>query len=128
LQTGAKIEARRSPRFLMDVDVNIYSQKNGLAPGRTLDISESGISAVVPIELFIGETVKVEIKFPLEPATVTAVVRSRNVYRYGFQFTQPETGKELSRKELNHEKSSGKTRLPMICVRGGRFRRPFFLA
>jgi hypothetical protein len=101
LQTGgARIEARRFPRVLMDVDVNIYSQKNGLAPGRTVDISEGGISAVVPVELFIGETVKMEIRFPLESATVTAVVRSRNVFRYGFEFKPPESGKELTGREL----------------------------
>jgi len=100
LHTGAKIEARRFPRVLMDVDVNIYSQRNGLAPGRTVDISEGGISAVVPIDLFIGETVKMEIRFPLESVTVTAVVRSRNVFRYGFECDQPKTGKELTGKEL----------------------------
>lgn len=79
----------------MEVDVNVYSQKNGLAPGRTADISECGISAVVPVELSIGEIVKMDIRFPLEPATVTAVVRSRNVFRYGFEFDQPGTGQEL---------------------------------
>ena len=100
MQTGDKIGARRFPRVLMDVDVNIYSQRNGLAPGRTVDISEGGISAVVPIDLFIGETVKMEIRFPLESVTITAVVRSRNVFRYGFEFDQPKTGKELTGKEL----------------------------
>ena len=60
MHTGAKIEARRFPRVLMDVDVNIYSQRNGLAPGRTVDISEGGISAVVPIDLFIGEPMMIE--------------------------------------------------------------------
>lgn len=101
MQTGgAESEARRFPRFALDVDVNIYSQKDGLAPGRTVDISESGISTVVPIELLIGETVKMEIRFPLESATVTALVRSRNVLRYGFEFKQPETGKELTGKGL----------------------------
>jgi hypothetical protein len=41
-----------------------------------------------------------EIRFPLESVTVTAVVRSRNVFRYGFEFDQPKTGKELTGKEL----------------------------
>ena len=100
MDSGAKIEARRFPRVLMDVDVNIYSRRNGLAPGRTVDICEGGISAVVPIDLFIGETVKMEIRFPPESVTVTAVVRSRNVFRYGFEFDQSKTGKELTGKEL----------------------------
>jgi hypothetical protein len=104
LQTGAKpgtkSDARRFPRLHMEVDVNIYSQKNGVAPGRSADISESGISVVLPLELNIGETVKLEIKFPVEPATVTAVVRSRNAFRYGFEFSQPQGGKEPTGKEL----------------------------
>jgi hypothetical protein len=95
LQPGTKTEARRFTRFLMDVEVNVYTQKNGLAPGRTLDISESGISAVVPLELTLGEPVKLDIRFPLEPVMVTAVVRSRNASRYGFEFDQHGTGKEL---------------------------------
>jgi len=40
------------------------------------------------------------IRFPLESVTVTTVVRSRNVFRYGFEFDQPKTGKELTGKEL----------------------------
>jgi len=108
---------------MMDVDVNIYSHKNGLAPGRTVDISEGGISAVVPIDLFIGETVKMEISFPLESVTVTAVVRSRNVFRYGFEFDQPKTGKRTHRKGT-HQKSSGEalTR-PNLCGAGALARR-----
>jgi PilZ domain len=102
LQTGAgtKTADRRFPRFLMEVDVNVYSKKNGLAPGRTVDISESGISAVVPVELSIGETVEMDIRFPLEATTVTVVVRNRNVFRYGFEFDQSKMGKELTGKEL----------------------------
>lgn len=79
----------------MEVEVNVYTQKNGLAPGRTADISEAGISAVVPLELFLGEAVKLDIRFPLEPVMVSAVVRSRNAFRYGFEFDQPGAGKEL---------------------------------
>jgi PilZ domain len=108
LQTGAKsgtktetkIDARRFPRLQMEVDVNIFSQKNGVAPGRSVDISESGMSAVLPVELIIGETVKLEIRFPVEPATVIAVVRSRNAFRYGFEFKQPQGGKEPTGKDL----------------------------
>lgn len=95
MQPAPKTDARRYQRFLMEVEVNVYTQKNGLAPGRTLDISESGISAVVPLELSIGEAVKLDIRFPLEPVMVSAVVRSRNAFRYGFEFDQPGTGKEL---------------------------------
>jgi hypothetical protein len=98
LHDGTKAEARRSPRIRLEVDVNIYSQKGGLVPGRTLDVSESGISAVVPVELPIGEAVRLEISFPLEPVTVRAVVRNRNIFRYGFEFEHTDTGRELLKK------------------------------
>ena len=58
-------------------------------PGRTLDISESGMSAILPVELRMGETVELRIKLPITVATVRAVVRNRNVFRHGFEFLKP---------------------------------------
>ena len=100
MQTGTKAETRRSPRIRLEIDVNIYSQKAGLVPGRTVDISESGIAAVLPVELPIGEVVRLEIRARLDPVTVGAVVRNRNVFRYGFEFDQSKVGKERTGKEL----------------------------
>lgn len=98
MQVGTRKEGRRSPRIRMEVDVVVVSQKSGLVPGHTLDISESGISAVLPIDLPIGEVVRLEIRLPLEPVTVRAIVRNRNIFRYGFEFEQPDTGRELLKK------------------------------
>jgi len=98
LQTGTKAENRCAPRIRLEIDVNIYSQKAGSVSGRTLDVSETGISAVLPAELPIGEAVRLEIRSRVEPVTVGAVVRNRNVFRYGFQFDQPGAGRELIRK------------------------------
>ena len=98
MRTGTKAENRRSPRIRLEIDVNIYSQKVGLVPGRTLDVSESGISAVLPAELSIGEAVKMEIRSRSEPVTVGVAVRNRNVFRYGFEFDQPGAGRELIKK------------------------------
>jgi hypothetical protein len=98
LQPGTKVEARRAPRVRLEVNLNIYSRKAGLIPGRSLDISESGISAILLVELPIREVVKLEIRSRLEPVMVGAVVRNRNAFRYGFQFEQPGTGRELIKK------------------------------
>jgi hypothetical protein len=98
LQPGMKLDARRAPRIRLEVDVSIYSQEAGEVAGRTLDISESGISATLPVELLIGEVVKLEIRSRLKPVMVGAVVRNRNVFRYGFEFEQPGTGRELIKK------------------------------
>jgi hypothetical protein len=46
-------DKRRHPRFELDVDVTVLTDQE-LLPGRTLEISESGISAILPVELREG--------------------------------------------------------------------------
>lgn len=95
MQTPTRTEARRYPRVPLEVGVDIYSQQGAIVPGRTIDISESGTSALVPIELPIGEVVRLEIKLPSGPVEVVAVVRNRNAFRHGFEFVQSDIGREL---------------------------------
>jgi hypothetical protein len=101
MQSGTQTEARRFPRVRLEVDVSLSFPQGGLVPGRTLDLSEAGMSAVLPVALLIGEIVRLEIKFPLEPVRVTAIVRNRNAFRYGFEFDQPGTGRELLKKVVS---------------------------
>jgi hypothetical protein len=82
-----KGETRRHERLELETEVTVYLQ-SGMIPGRTLDISESGMSAILPVELRMGETVELRIKLPITVATVSAVVRNRNVFRHGFEFLQ----------------------------------------
>ena len=103
MQLGTRTETRRSQRVRLEVDVTIYSREAGVVPGRTVDIGEFGISAVLPIELEIGETVKLEFQSALdrplvEPIVLEAIVRNRNVFRYGFEFAQAGGGRELLKK------------------------------
>lgn len=58
-------------------------------PGRTLDISKSGMAAILSVELQDGEEVELQIKFPGNPVTVRAIVRHHNVFRHGFEFVRP---------------------------------------
>jgi PilZ domain len=81
-------ENRRQRRLKWEAEVTIRS-KDGVLPGRTLDIGESGMSAILPAELQVGQTVELKIKLPMALATTRAVVRNRNVFRYGFEFLQP---------------------------------------
>jgi PilZ domain len=60
-----------------------------LLPGRTLDISEFGMAAILPVELQEGEEVELQIRLPGNTVTVRAIVRDRNVFRHGFEFVQP---------------------------------------
>ena len=60
-----------------------------MVPGRTQDISESGMAAIFPVELHEGAEVELQIKPPSGTQSVRAIVRHRNVYRHGFEFAQP---------------------------------------
>lgn len=87
-ETTTKTEKRRYPRTAFEVDIVVHSRTAGPVPGRTLEISESGISAILAVELSVGETVDLEISLPLDRTNVKAVVRNRNIFRHGFEFAQ----------------------------------------
>jgi len=86
------VDARRHPRFKIGVDVRIYSRTCGILKGRTVDLSQSGISAMLTLEVPLGEVVELDFVLPFGPVTIDAVVRQRNAFRYGFQFLEPDSG------------------------------------
>lgn len=73
---------------MLEAEMKIRSE-SGVIPARALDVSESGIAAILPVEMPIGGTVELEIKLPTSRVTACAIVRSRNVFRHGFEFVQP---------------------------------------
>lgn len=94
-QPGAKhspgsVELRRHPRFPLHADIRVYSRSAGLLTGYTVDISESGISAMLKLELPIGDLVELEFELPSGPVAIRAMVRHRTAFRYGLQFVEPE--------------------------------------
>jgi PilZ domain len=80
------VDKRRQPRFKMEVQFRINSRTCGLLEGHTVDISESGISAMLRIEVPLGEVVELEFTLPFGPIIIYAMVRQRSAFRYGFQF------------------------------------------
>jgi hypothetical protein len=88
LLRAREVDARRHPRYKLAVDITVYSRTCGVLRGRTVDISESGISAMLKIEALIGELVELEFTLPLGPVMTYAAVRQRNAFRYGFQFLE----------------------------------------
>jgi hypothetical protein len=88
IEPKEKTENRRHRRLEWETEVTIRSANESL-PGRTLDISESGMSALLATELEVGEIVDLNMKTPIALATGRAVVRNRNVFRHGFKFLQP---------------------------------------
>ena len=88
-------DARRQPRFKLDVDIRINTKTCGVLVGRTVDISESGISALLKLEVPVGEFVELQFTVPFGPVRVYAVVRQRSAFRYGFQFVESNAVHEI---------------------------------
>lgn len=90
-------EARRDLRFKLYVDVTIRSRSMGSVLGRTLEISERGLSASLPVELPIREVVELNLMLRIGHVNVLATVRDRNSFRHGFQFVEPNPALHLIR-------------------------------
>jgi hypothetical protein len=90
-------DARRQPRFKIEVEIRIKTRTCGLLTGHTVDISESGISALIKIEVPLGEVVELDFTLPFGAVTTYAMVRQRNAFRYGFQFVESHAMQQIIR-------------------------------
>ena len=81
-------EKRHHERFELEVEITVRTG-SALLPGRTLDISEYGVAAILPLELQEGENVELQIRLPSATLITRAIVRDRNVFRHGFEFVEP---------------------------------------
>ena len=86
VRTKGIVDQRRQPRFKLDVPIKVNSRTSGSLKGHTVDISESGISAILALEVPLGEVVELEFTLPFGLVTIYAMVRQRCAFRYGFQF------------------------------------------
>ena len=107
---GAR-ESRRKARYKLAVDIIIHSKSCGVLKGRSLDISEVGIAAVMGDDIPIGEVVKMNIPLPSGPITIGATVRqSGSFFRYGFEFIESDAAREILQsacRQLAIQQSSG---------------------
>jgi hypothetical protein len=81
-------DRRLDPRFNIDVEIRVTSRSCGFLTGKTVDISLSGISALLKIEVPLGEVVELDFTLPFGSVTTYALVRQRSAFRYGFQFVE----------------------------------------
>lgn len=65
-------ENRRDLRFKLYVNVTIHSPSLGSVLGKTLEISERGLSATVPVELPVGEVVELNPTLRIGPVNFFA--------------------------------------------------------
>jgi TonB family protein len=89
--SGLSGARRRIPRYPVAIPVDVTVLRSGVPsniPGRSLDIGEGGVAAVLAAELQTGEWVAVELQLPnIGYALQTkAVVRHHNQLRCGFEF------------------------------------------
>jgi PilZ domain len=91
------IDRRRGPRFKLQVEIKVHSKSCGLVEGKTADISESGLSAMLREEVPVGELVELDFELPFGPVTIYAKVRERSAFRYGFQFAESNFVEEVIR-------------------------------
>lgn len=106
------LDARRQPRFQLEVDISIHSRTCGVLTGHTLDISESGVSALVNIEVPLGELVELEFTLPAGEVKIFAMVRQRNAFRYGFEFLGMDSEKEVILSTCRHLAAAQSTKAP----------------
>lgn len=91
------IERRRQRRFKLEVPIQIISKTSGLLHGRTGDISESGLSAMLREELKVGELVELDFTVTHGRVKMYAIVANRNAFRYGFRFAESKFVEEIIR-------------------------------
>jgi len=89
------VDPRRHPRFKLDVAICVYPRNASVIRGHTVDLSETGISAMLRVEVAIGEVVRLEFELPSGPVEVHAVVRQRNAFRYGLQFIEASSARQI---------------------------------
>jgi hypothetical protein len=90
----ALADARRRPRFKLEAEIRVYARNEPVIWGHTVDISESGISAMLRDEVRLDAVVRLELEVSLGSVQISAVLRQRNAFRYGFQFLEASTALE----------------------------------
>ena len=94
-RTPESVDLRRHPRFKLEVGIRVYPRDSAVVRGHTVDISESGISAMLREEVPLGAMVRLEFALPLGEVEVLAMVRQRNAFRYGFQFVEESSANDV---------------------------------
>jgi TonB family protein len=115
---------RRFGRFPIAVPVDVVVLRSGVPstiPGRSVDVGEGGVSAVLAGEVQAGESVGVSLQLPfvLEPVQAKAVVRHHGPLRCGIQFIamSPEQLTALRTWARMAQERSGPLPIPQVADR-----------
>jgi hypothetical protein len=94
-QSTRIVDARRYPRYRLQVGICVCPRDSEVVRGDTVDISESGISAMLRVEVPVGQVVRLVFTVPSGEVEVHAMVRQRSAFRYGFQFVEDDRAQAL---------------------------------
>jgi DNA-binding NarL/FixJ family response regulator len=97
--TQPKTDLRHESRTAIDVEATMFSDRHGFLPARVADLSNSGLAAVLPVELNVGDVVTVRFRVPEGVRNIRAVLRNRNAFRHGFEILQTSFPSTQSGKE-----------------------------
>ena len=91
---------RRVPRFPLQALVDVSVLRSGIPdtlPGRSMNMGERGVAAVIAGELVPGETVGIEIGLPTstEPLRTRAMVKYQHELRCGLEFVSMSVAQRL---------------------------------
>jgi hypothetical protein len=78
-------DRRRHARYRLAVPISVHTEEGPAIVAMTLEISESGLSAVLSSSVKVGSTVQLE---PVGAGTVHATVCHKVGRVYGFEFLQ----------------------------------------
>jgi hypothetical protein len=85
---------RRWERYHLELRFKATMTKEGkriVLFGQGTDVSEGGMAAYIPTELAVSDVVELELALPYltgqQPLRIRAVVRNRNGFRYGLEYT-----------------------------------------
>jgi PilZ domain len=77
------LDRRRHARYRYSAPIAVHPSGGSAIPGISLEISESGMSALIGAALIVGDTVELE---PVAGGRVAALVRRHTGKIYGFEF------------------------------------------
>lgn len=91
VRAGSGASRRRVPRFQMQAPLDVTVLRSGIPdtlPGRSVNLCERGIAAMLAGELVPGEAVGIEVQLPktLDPLRARAMVRYQDKLRCGLEF------------------------------------------
>jgi CheY-like chemotaxis protein len=91
------VDPREQSRISLVAPATIYSDRHGFVSGQLSDISASGFTATLPIDLAVGDAVNAELCLPAGKRNVSAIVRHKIAFRYGFEILGTTLTEELRR-------------------------------